>query len=283
MADVPRVGSDAGIDEVEAALARRRVAWSWSGWSPTRLHGPRRSRSRAVPRGDARRRRRVHRVATRAAPVRCSRVRREFGALAAHPTVLGTLDRVLGDHATSYQLHLTQVIEIGPGEPAQLVHRDQWAFDFFPFPAGLRGRVPHDVGDERLHRGERRDARHPRQSPLRGQAAAHGGRDGSRGDAEGLGAPLPRVAVPRRRREPFGAARGAGSTSATRCRGCAKRRTSTWRARPRSRGAARGRSPASRATAGRVRARLLRRSARSVRRGARRARRGPGRASWPTS
>ena len=59
-----------------------------------------------------------------------------FRELAAHPLVLGALDRVLGDHATSYQLHLTQVIEIGPGEPAQLVHRDQWAFDFFPFPAG---------------------------------------------------------------------------------------------------------------------------------------------------
>ncbi|MDQ1384097.1 MAG: hypothetical protein QOG65_1476 [Actinomycetota bacterium] len=62
---------------------------------------------------------------------------RDFGRLAAHPTVLGALDRVLGDHATSYQLHLTQVIEIGPGEPAQYVHRDQWAFDFFPFPAGF--------------------------------------------------------------------------------------------------------------------------------------------------
>src|SRR3954469_25183871 len=60
-----------------------------------------------------------------------------FRDLAAHPLVLGTLDRVLGDHATSYQLHLTQVIEIGPGEPAQLVHRDQWAFDFFSFPAGF--------------------------------------------------------------------------------------------------------------------------------------------------
>src|SRR6185437_6290896 len=54
-----------------------------------------------------------------------------FRDLAVHPLVLGALDRVLGDHATSYQLHLTQVIEIGPGEPAQLVHRDQWAFDFF--------------------------------------------------------------------------------------------------------------------------------------------------------
>jgi ectoine hydroxylase-related dioxygenase (phytanoyl-CoA dioxygenase family) len=31
---------------------------------------------------------------------------------------------------------LTQVIAIGPGEPGQLIHRDQWAFDFFPFPSG---------------------------------------------------------------------------------------------------------------------------------------------------
>ena len=60
-----------------------------------------------------------------------------FRDLAAHPLVLGALDRVLGDHATSYQLHLTQVIEIGAGEPAQLVHRDQWAFDFFSFPTGF--------------------------------------------------------------------------------------------------------------------------------------------------
>jgi ectoine hydroxylase-related dioxygenase (phytanoyl-CoA dioxygenase family) len=49
--------------------------------------------------------------------------------------VLQTLDRVLGQHS-NYQLHLTQIIDIGPGEPAQLVHRDQWAFDFFPFPQG---------------------------------------------------------------------------------------------------------------------------------------------------
>jgi ectoine hydroxylase-related dioxygenase (phytanoyl-CoA dioxygenase family) len=58
-----------------------------------------------------------------------------FRSLAVHPTVIGTLDRVIG-HSTSYQLHLTQVIDIGPGETAQVVHRDQWAFDFFPFPAG---------------------------------------------------------------------------------------------------------------------------------------------------
>jgi ectoine hydroxylase-related dioxygenase (phytanoyl-CoA dioxygenase family) len=60
-----------------------------------------------------------------------------FRALAAHPTVTGVLDAVLGDHASNYQLHLTQIIAIGPGEPAQTVHRDQWAFDFFPFPSGF--------------------------------------------------------------------------------------------------------------------------------------------------
>ena len=39
------------------------------------------------------------------------------------------------DRAKSFQLHLTQMISIGPGSPAQQIHRDQWAFDFFPFPA----------------------------------------------------------------------------------------------------------------------------------------------------
>jgi ectoine hydroxylase-related dioxygenase (phytanoyl-CoA dioxygenase family) len=52
-----------------------------------------------------------------------------------HPLVLGTVARVLG-HATGHQLHLTQLISIGPGEPMQQIHRDQWAFDFFPFPNG---------------------------------------------------------------------------------------------------------------------------------------------------
>ena len=55
--------------------------------------------------------------------------------LVMHPLVLDSVRNVLA-HATSIQLHLTQVIAIGPGEPAQMIHRDQWAFDFFPFPAG---------------------------------------------------------------------------------------------------------------------------------------------------
>jgi ectoine hydroxylase-related dioxygenase (phytanoyl-CoA dioxygenase family) len=55
--------------------------------------------------------------------------------LVMNPLVLATTKKVLA-HAMSFQLHLTQVIAIGPGEPAQPIHRDQWAFDFFPFPKG---------------------------------------------------------------------------------------------------------------------------------------------------
>lgn len=51
------------------------------------------------------------------------------------PLALGTARTFLG-HATNIQLHLTQAIAIGPGETPQPIHRDQWAFDFFPFPAG---------------------------------------------------------------------------------------------------------------------------------------------------
>ncbi len=55
--------------------------------------------------------------------------------LVMHPLALGAA-RTLLDHATNIQLHLTQAIAIGPGETAQPIHRDQWAFDFFPFPQG---------------------------------------------------------------------------------------------------------------------------------------------------
>jgi ectoine hydroxylase-related dioxygenase (phytanoyl-CoA dioxygenase family) len=55
--------------------------------------------------------------------------------LVMNPLILATTRKVLA-HAMSFQLHLTQVIAIGPGEPPQPIHRDQWAFDFFPFPKG---------------------------------------------------------------------------------------------------------------------------------------------------
>jgi ectoine hydroxylase-related dioxygenase (phytanoyl-CoA dioxygenase family) len=61
--------------------------------------------------------------------------------LAAHPTVLNVLDLVLGDHGSTYQIDLTQLIDIAPGEAAQQIHRDQWSFDHFPFPSGFDAEV----------------------------------------------------------------------------------------------------------------------------------------------
>src|SRR5262249_9558096 len=52
-----------------------------------------------------------------------------------NPLVVGAVGGVM-QHVSRFQLHLTQVIAIGPDEPAQMVHRDQWAYDFFPFPKG---------------------------------------------------------------------------------------------------------------------------------------------------
>ncbi len=51
--------------------------------------------------------------------------------LTMNPLVLGTAGELIGN---KIQIHLTQTIAIGPGQGAQPVHRDQWAFDMFPFP-----------------------------------------------------------------------------------------------------------------------------------------------------
>jgi ectoine hydroxylase-related dioxygenase (phytanoyl-CoA dioxygenase family) len=59
----------------------------------------------------------------------------------AHELVLDVVDRVLWPQKTTFQLHLTQAICIGPGERAQVLHRDQWAFDFFEFPADMEVEV----------------------------------------------------------------------------------------------------------------------------------------------
>jgi ectoine hydroxylase-related dioxygenase (phytanoyl-CoA dioxygenase family) len=52
---------------------------------------------------------------------------RGFDALAVHPLLLGVLDRVL----ENYQLSAPVGISIGPGEAAQLLHRDQ---SIYPLP-----------------------------------------------------------------------------------------------------------------------------------------------------
>jgi ectoine hydroxylase-related dioxygenase (phytanoyl-CoA dioxygenase family) len=61
--------------------------------------------------------------------------------LIAHPLVLDVCERVLWPQKTTFQLHLTQAITIGPGAPAQQLHRDQWCFDFFPFPDDVQVEV----------------------------------------------------------------------------------------------------------------------------------------------
>jgi ectoine hydroxylase-related dioxygenase (phytanoyl-CoA dioxygenase family) len=61
--------------------------------------------------------------------------------LVAHPLVLDVADAVLWEKKTTFQLHLTQAITIGPGADAQYLHRDQWCFDFFPFPDDMHVEV----------------------------------------------------------------------------------------------------------------------------------------------
>jgi Phytanoyl-CoA dioxygenase (PhyH) len=62
-------------------------------------------------------------------------------SLITHPTIIDTLDLVLGDHASTFQVDLTQLITIGPGAPAQMIHRDQWSFDRYQFPRGFEAEV----------------------------------------------------------------------------------------------------------------------------------------------
>jgi ectoine hydroxylase-related dioxygenase (phytanoyl-CoA dioxygenase family) len=54
-------------------------------------------------------------------------------ALVMNPVAV-TIVKDFLSHATAIQLHTTQIISIGPGETRQKLHRDQMAFDFFPFP-----------------------------------------------------------------------------------------------------------------------------------------------------
>src|SRR4249919_193052 len=55
-------------------------------------------------------------------------------SMVAHPLILDVVDQTLWAKKTTFQLHLTQSIAIGPRSPSQMLHRDHWCFDFFPFP-----------------------------------------------------------------------------------------------------------------------------------------------------
>jgi len=54
--------------------------------------------------------------------------------LVMHPLAVAVAQDMMSQ-ATTIQLHLTQIISIAAGETAQKLHRDQMAFDFYPFPA----------------------------------------------------------------------------------------------------------------------------------------------------
>jgi ectoine hydroxylase-related dioxygenase (phytanoyl-CoA dioxygenase family) len=60
-----------------------------------------------------------------------------FHQLAMQPLVLDTAAKVLGPYCQKFQLHLTQVIKINPGEPAQALHQDQLVYSPFCFPKGM--------------------------------------------------------------------------------------------------------------------------------------------------
>jgi len=130
---IPRLSNTATGDEVAAALASEGCAIVERLVSPAlldRARGELDAHITATPFGPddftGRRTKRTGGLIARSTTCR---------ELITHPLVLATVGNVL-QHVTSFQLHLTQLIAIGPGEPGQPIHRDQWAFDFFPFPSG---------------------------------------------------------------------------------------------------------------------------------------------------
>jgi len=130
---IQHFAADANAEDVGKALERDGVAVIDRLVSPTVMD---RARAELAP----------YMEATRTGPDEFSGVntRRTGGLIArsetcreliTNPTVLATVKQVLSK-SSNFQLHLTQLIAIGPDQPAQTIHRDQWAFDFFPFPPG---------------------------------------------------------------------------------------------------------------------------------------------------
>ena len=159
---------------------------------------------------------------------RCPSVR----PLVMHPLVVGAVSHFLG-HASTVQLHLTQIISVEPGETAQKLHRDEMAFDFFDF--GVDYHVQCNTmwaltdftagnGATWILPGHVRPRR--RGGPGRGRGPGRDG-PGQRAVLRGQGAP--------RRWGNTSGECAPGCEHHLRGRaGCARRRTSTWPARRRS-------------------------------------------------
>ena len=75
-----------------------------------------------------------------------------FARLLTHPLMLGVCDRLLQPHCSLYQLAATQAIEIGAGEPAQALHRDDIIYSKPARNSG--GNAPAAFIDELLNMGE---------------------------------------------------------------------------------------------------------------------------------
>tara|TARA_B100001029_G_C15028367_1_gene435170 strand:- start:85 stop:1014 length:930 start_codon:yes stop_codon:yes gene_type:complete len=56
--------------------------------------------------------------------------------LAIDPRILGLVEAFLGPYANTFQLHVTQVINVLPGEREQMPHRDRWAWSQLQEPSG---------------------------------------------------------------------------------------------------------------------------------------------------
>ncbi len=56
--------------------------------------------------------------------------------LAMHPTIMHCGDSILGG-AGQWKLSSTELIEVYPNQPTQTLHRDQWKYNYFDFPAGF--------------------------------------------------------------------------------------------------------------------------------------------------
>jgi len=57
-----------------------------------------------------------------------------FGALVKHPIMLSACDATLAPNCDTYQVHVTAGLAVGPGAGAQVLHREEDPFKFFPLP-----------------------------------------------------------------------------------------------------------------------------------------------------
>ena len=54
--------------------------------------------------------------------------------MATHPTIQSLCEHHLGDNCERFQLHVSAVVNIGPGARKQVLHREEDAFPFFEIP-----------------------------------------------------------------------------------------------------------------------------------------------------